>query len=305
MEQPDQLPRTDDPLEELLLFWNHIQAALQRVFPDRNVGTAQPPKLYKFLESHISWGSVGLILGSVESPWAKIWLPIAYIFMVISIWRVNFFSGFQKKVEVAGNFIAVIVLMFAFLGIWHVVPKHATKEEIADEVVRRLQPTVVGMKPTQQPVSDASETAELVVKRLNEQGRTGAQQVSIAPIPPISNNELRHEVLAYTEKLRDMNDRIGRLWGNNMMKPINLQPGQNERTQRWMDGERMVEDEFHENYLEKGIKLRDELRRRLHQVGLPPVDALDGKPFSAPEMTHPLSNLADYLDGLANNLPYP
>jgi hypothetical protein len=124
-------------------------------------------------------------------------------------------------------------------------------------------------------------------------------------IPPINNNELRQEVLTYTRKLRDMDTRLSALWSANMLKPINLQPGQEARTRAWVDGERTIESDFHREDLGRGIHLRDELRKRLSQGGTPPPNALNGEPFSAPEQTHPLDRLASYLDGLANQLPYP
>src|SRR6266436_3183388 len=95
----------DDPLEELVIFWSQIQNALQRLFPDRVRLPNRQTQLLKFLESHMTWGSVGLALGAISSPWAGILIPLSCVVMVASIWRVNFFRGPDKKMEVVGNLV--------------------------------------------------------------------------------------------------------------------------------------------------------------------------------------------------------
>jgi hypothetical protein len=131
----------DDPIEELLLFWSQIQTTLRRFSSGRGDMPGRQAQLVKFLDSNMTWGSVGLILGAIDSPWAKILLPTAWLVMLASIWRVNFFQGPDKKVEVGGNFILAIFLTFAFLGLWRIVPKPKeppTLKEIADEVSKKI-----------------------------------------------------------------------------------------------------------------------------------------------------------------------
>jgi hypothetical protein len=109
---PEPKSNAEDPLEELVLFWTKINKALLRITPDRSKLPERQAKLVKLAESHMTWGSVGLLAGSVESPWAKFWMPTACIVMILSVWRVNFLAGPNKKAEVAGNGLIAIILNF-------------------------------------------------------------------------------------------------------------------------------------------------------------------------------------------------
>src|SRR6266446_9621617 len=115
---------------------------------------------------------------------------------------------------------------------------------------------------------------------------------------PVSNNDLRQETAAYTNGLREFERKRSEAYSMTL-KPLNLQPGAQERSAHAFAVYKQVEDDFRQNYLEKGLGLRRELTKKLNLVGPPRPSILDGQPFPTPELGRPFNDLADYLDGLA------
>jgi hypothetical protein len=193
----------DDPLEELALFWSQIQGTLQRLFPDRAGMPNRQAQLVKLLESHMTWGSVGLALGAIQSPWARILIPLAWVVMLASIWRVNFFAGPDKKVEGVGNLLLGVVVSFAFLGLWYVIPKAPTTEEIATEIAKRMPASntqsrsEVPKEPTTIQSASASEIADAVVKLLPREKASAP-----SPLPSSSGDDRITAMTGLTQALR-------------------------------------------------------------------------------------------------------
>jgi len=63
---------SDDPLDELVLFWSQIQGGLQSVFSRARQISGRQEQVRAFVESAMTWGSVGLLVGAVNSPIGKL-----------------------------------------------------------------------------------------------------------------------------------------------------------------------------------------------------------------------------------------
>lgn len=151
----------DDPIAELVLFWNKIQTIMHSIAPPREA-TDKQARLRIFAESGMTWGSICLLVGSVQSPVAKYFIPIAGAVMVLSVWKVNFFEGPNKRWELAGNCMIAIVLTLAFIGIWKVIPKPPealTKADLHD-FGEQLSKNENRQQPTQSmPIASSSQAA--------------------------------------------------------------------------------------------------------------------------------------------------
>ena len=84
--------------------------------------------------------------------------------------------------------------------------------------------------------------------------------------PDITNNELRKEVADLTNGLRDLDKLRGEAYIMTK-KPMNLQPGAEERNARWWTLEDQVKNRFENNYKKRGIGLRDLMMKRLNIQG--------------------------------------
>lgn len=160
----------DDPIREMLEWWSKVQAIYRKILPLDSIGASTTQsKLSGLAERHTTWGVVGMLLGAINSPWAKYMICGSWIVLVVAIWKVNFSKGPSKQVEIGANIFLSALVGFALIGFWHVIPKPPTIEEEATAIAARM-PHPTDKETIKQPESSesdrASEIAALVLKKL-------------------------------------------------------------------------------------------------------------------------------------------
>lgn len=263
-------------------------------------------KLWNFFEGPWFWGGAALILGAIAANISLLAVFfIAFIPIAVGVVRCHFFQGRAIRWQFVLNGAVLVVVASFFLVGWKVSPKPKeppSAKEIATEIVKRIPPATTSVPPrqatTSPPLSGAS-LASQIAAEVEVQLAARQQQV-----PPITNEELRREVAEYTGRLRGMQDQLNQAW-QMTMKPLNMQPGAEERNRVFWNLYSQEQHEFNDSYKEHGVALRDTLIKRLHITGPPLSTILDDKEIVTPERGRSFDELADYLDSLAKQLPYP
>lgn len=266
-------------------------------------------RIWRFVESPITWGGMGLLGGAVIVLVPAVGLKWVFVFtwglVVSALLKEKFWEKKGLTTRIIGNTAVSIVFGIVFMGGWHYIPKPKdppTAEEIAEAIVKKT-PARAEHAATTTPDSPqrsifshaptANEIAEEVMKKISN-------------IPPINNNELRQEVAAYTKDLREL-ERIRNEAYQRTRRPASLQPGAEERSKHWFAVEDQVKERFVQDYRDKGMSLRDLMMQRLGMKGPPTPTILDdGVPINLVDIHPPCyEQLADYLDGLASRMKYP
>jgi hypothetical protein len=274
-----------------------------------------------FLDSQWLGIGVGVVAGAFGSLLSAKWLIVfGWSLICVDMLRYNFFNK-GKFVKLFVNVGICCFLGLVFFLLWRFIPKPPeplTRKDVQEAVTTALSTPVNSTQKAQPDKENIHLTtkAELVaaVRAAIEQYKSKEAANSQPAIPPISNSDLRKEVAAYTEHLRGIEGERDQAWRE--LFPITkggmIAPEYDhaEHQQKWEKSERTIEDDFIKNDLGNGIRLRDELLKRLKQAGPPtPMNALLGAfptpERGVPESELPFTQLADYLDALSSRLPNP
>ena len=163
----------------------------------------QTNALWKFLESPLTWGGIGVVIGAalVSPAWFKSAFVGGGICVAIGFLRAK---AFRKNGSTASSILNLVVLLALGLGwytIWVFVPKPTeppTPDQIADQVIRRMGsatnkvPTPAPVTPPSSPPS-AGDIANAIVSKLPKT----AQNLEL------SNDDLRGQAKAVAKQLKD------------------------------------------------------------------------------------------------------
>src|SRR5207249_2291841 len=130
--------------------------------------------------------------------------------------------------------------------LWHILPKPKdppTSDEIVAAIKKAVAPT-----PEGNPARTSSPKRSIFVKSPPTADEI-AEEV-MRKFSFVSNNDLRQETAAYTKELRDMERRRGEAYSMTR-KPMNLQPGAEERNAHWWAVEDQVKERFGRDYRDK------------------------------------------------------
>jgi hypothetical protein len=272
------------------------------------------------------WFGIGVgvlvaAFGPVSS--AKWLIGFGWLIITIQMFR-NFFLTRGRISFLAFNSSASLVLALVLIIVWHFAPKSPepltprdVQEAVRNELSKTPQYKSAVAPPSIKENGYLTTKAELAaaIRAGIEQFYKSTETAHLQPeSPPISNSDLRKEVAEYTAHLRGIEGQRDQDWRE--LFPITkggmIAPEYDhaEHQQKWEKSEKTIEDDFIKNDLGNGIRLRDELLKRLKQAGPPtPMNALLGAfptpERGVPETELPFTQLADYLDALSNRLPNP
>jgi hypothetical protein len=141
--------RGDNPVRELRRLCREIRMDFRETFSIKSRSPFNPrrqKRLEAFFKSPFTWGSIAMLAGAPNNPWAKGLVLASLISLLVSVWKVNFFRGPIRYLEVLGSSFISVVLCLAYLGIWNIIPrpqKPLTSDEQAIAVLAaecKIQP---------------------------------------------------------------------------------------------------------------------------------------------------------------------
>jgi hypothetical protein len=148
-------------------------------------------KFGSFIESPITWGAVGVLVGALAVAFSmRVIFCTAGVIFCVAIVRTGFFEGRGWLKKYLGNLFLMGVMGIALYGLWRVTPKikePATAEEIAVAVIKKQHEDIRQVSGIP-PQVDSKKTIELGKKTVRKTTKQPAQQggttAPTQPTPP-------------------------------------------------------------------------------------------------------------------------
>ncbi len=165
-------------------------------------------KFGSFIESPITWGAVGVLVGALAVAFSmKVIFYTAGVIFFVAIVRVGFFEGAWFK-KCLGNLFLMGVMGVVLYALWKVTPKikePATAEEIAAAVIKRQHEDVNQVSGIP-PHVDSKKTIESGKKTVRKTTKQPAQGETTAPTQPTPPPQQAHLIVSQKQDISTRED---------------------------------------------------------------------------------------------------
>src|SRR5882762_7689437 len=98
-------------------------------------------KLWKFAESPITWGAIGVLVGAIGPFIPPKWgFIVTFAFLVMALLKTNFFEGGSLLKHILGNLVLIGIMAALLVEVWHLLPKPQeplTSKELVEAFCKR------------------------------------------------------------------------------------------------------------------------------------------------------------------------